>query len=1731
MATYSEADVLMRKLKPIIDREIETSPIIRSAIKARKAVVQEAPDTEKHTIAVKFLPDLFDKKATALTFPYNPSLSASDLEKGKVVFVFYYQSLSNGVVMQNATWTAGGTGGGSGSAVRSVNGMTGDVKLTASDLGIASWAQAENKPTYSWSEITGKPTIPSADDFVTLDTKQTITGDKTFKSDNGILVEPSANSSIYSTLVPEALLFNWYKDGGAQEQTIYGMNGISHNEGSSSKEYRFPAESGTLALLSDIPTIPSIDEFVTLGTTQTITGKKTFKGDNGILVEPSANSSIYSTLVPEALLFNWYKDGGAQEQTIYGMNGISHNEGSSSKEYRFPAESGTLALLSDIPTIPSIDEFVTLGTTQTITGKKTFKGEFWVMTDNKPIEFHSESGSMLIDVDDFSIGSNKEIELISLGNFDFSSKNGWRINKSYGTEGQVLTSHGEASSPTWETPSGVIGDDFVKKTGDDMTGNLVFSPDGHIELNGYNIKTEINYGSITFNGHHLDFPYKSGTILVEGDLPDLSNYVTIDTQQTIEAEKTFTKSVSFTNLVKVWGEGIMIDNDYDVPTSHIFSDRIERDWENGIKNLYFPYKEGTLLVDTDLENYVTLNTNQTINGQKTFNEKTYFQQRIVVYDDNDIDAVYGGTAITWDGRNTLTFPDKSGTFALLSDVPSTDNFVKKTGDTMTGNIVRLAPIAELSTAAFTVSIANVGNTQYGFNQIRHSGGGLDDYTINLPTKGGTLLLEGDIIADDVYYYAEQPGGGGQVQLSVQSALDEVYRVLKNCVMIEGAQDIKGKKTFLTSIEIKGTGDKLGLIEFSSEKSGGIDNTFDGHAFSGWANGQLHHTVVLPATSGTIARIEDIPDTSNFVTLNTEQLIIAAKHFGLNENNNTTIVNSGVTGRLPQIQSKIQGTQYNLTIPKKSGTILLDTDMSSFVTIDGEQSIGGQKTFSLPIMVGQTEYGPNSIKAFFGTAHQEGKQYTYTFPEKGGQIALTTDIPNLYVQNSGSGNAVTAITASGHTLIVTKGTTFLLKSDLTWGNVTGKPTFADVATSGSYNDLKDKPTFPSTDGFVKKSGDTMTGLLDIKASENVGLMVERSVSSKNVYVALGSDDVRGSGEITIGASGSGVYTKYQENGIVRKATSSSSEYVLTYPTSGGQLALTTDIKTYTLPQATSGALGGIKIGATGLSSKQYAVQLNSSGQAYVSVPWTDNDTHNTAYLYLASSSTATSQTSGSISNPYMNLVDGGSRRTSIQLVGGTGVTVSASGTSSTSRTVTISGFSGNYNDLTNKPSLDSFVTTDTSQTISGEKTFSKAIRIGSTQYSANSISLSPAATFTFPTASGTLAVKESFAKVATSGSYNDLKDKPTFPSTDNFVTLDTNQTITETKIFASNISFQKEIFVAGGVASYQDHAGTPSSTNHLATYLHDSIDRWTSTSSSNHYVYNFPNKSGTFLVDGDLKDFHASSDISLTSDTGNVLLTASGDVRIEAGSQISFDSTGGWQVGGDCGTAGQVLTSHGDTSPPRWETPKSGNIYSAGTGISISLSNIISTKAASSSASGHVTTSSQTFAGRKTFNGGINIPSGATIQLNGSSGTAGYVLTSNGTSSAPSWQAPSVGGVKMQAINDEILNGEEVEYNFGDYYDNFYLSATISATPGSDVSEFYVDAGYGYNPVSLPSSGGVYQSWVNMKFFRIGGSYYFGLNRVDGAYYPFATTGSTIKICLRDKGSTYGIEINGVAFTY
>ena len=119
--------------------------------------------------------------------------------------------------------------------------------------------------------------------------------------------------------------------------------------------------------------------------------------------------------------------------------------------------------------------------------------------------------------------------------------------------------------------------------------------------------------------------------------------------------------------------------------------------------------------------------------------------------------------------------------------------------------------------------------------------------------------------------------------------------------------------------------------------------------------------------------------------------------------------------------------------------------------------------------------------------------------------------------------------------------------VTWSTITGKPSFATVATSGNYNDLSNKPTIPTklpTPNVLTFTG-AVTGTWD-------------GSSAKTVNIPSGSS--------------------------------------------------------YTLPLASNNTRGGIKLssstqggtpnGITTTSGRTYAVQVNSSEQAVVNVPWTD-----------------------------------------------------------------------------------------------------------------------------------------------------------------------------------------------------------------------------------------------------------------------------------------------------------------------------------------------------------------------------------------------------------------------------------------------------------------------------------------------------------------------------------------------
>ena len=106
---------------------------------------------------------------------------------------------------------------------------------------------------------------------------------------------------------------------------------------------------------------------------------------------------------------------------------------------------------------------------------------------------------------------------------------------------------------------------------------------------------------------------------------------------------------------------------------------------------------------------------------------------------------------------------------------------------------------------------------------------------------------------------------------------------------------------------------------------------------------------------------------------------------------------------------------------------------------------------------------------------------------------------------------------------------------TWGSITGKPTFATVATSGSYNDLTNKPTIPSLSGYATQNWVT-----------NQGYLTSIPAATSSTY-----------GGIQIG------YTTSGRNYAVQLSNGKAYVYVPW---------------TNSLPTATSSVLGGVKIGS-------------------------------------------------------------------------------------------------------------------------------------------------------------------------------------------------------------------------------------------------------------------------------------------------------------------------------------------------------------------------------------------------------------------------------------------------------------------------------------------------------------------------------------------------------------------------
>lgn len=132
-------------------------------------------------------------------------------------------------------------------------------------------------------------------------------------------------------------------------------------------------------------------------------------------------------------------------------------------------------------------------------------------------------------------------------------------------------------------------------------------------------------------------------------------------------------------------------------------------------------------------------------------------------------------------------------------------------------------------------------------------------------------------------------------------------------------------------------------------------------------------------------------------------------------------------------------------------------------------------------------------------------------------AMSLTIQEGDVVQIGSGGPMYFCVSESASTFATKFKEFTAGSatSVPWSGVTGKPTFATVATSGSYNDLTNKPTIPSLLGYATQNWVTSHGYLTsiptasssvlggVKVGSNITLSSGTiSLSKSNVTSALG-----------------------------------------------------------------------------------------------------------------------------------------------------------------------------------------------------------------------------------------------------------------------------------------------------------------------------------------------------------------------------------------------------------------------------------------------------------------------------------------------------------------------------------------------------------------------------------------------------------------------------------------------------
>ena len=172
----------------------------------------------------------------------------------------------------------------------------------------------------------------------------------------------------------------------------------------------------------------------------------------------------------------------------------------------------------------------------------------------------------------------------------------------------------------------------------------------------------------------------------------------------------------------------------------------------------------------------------------------------------------------------------------------------------------------------------------------------------------------------------------------------------------------------------------------------------------------------------------------------------------NETNRATGIESGLRNDLTSLQT---------TVSTKQDTLVSGTNIK---TVNGQTILGsGDLSIEIPRVTIDAELNDTSTNPVQNKVINAALATKQNVLSAGSNISISGTTISATVPTN-----ISQLTNDSGYITSTALAPYLLTSNFTWANMPDKPTLSTVATSGSYNDLTDKPAIPSLSGYATET---------------------------------------------------------------------------------------------------------------------------------------------------------------------------------------------------------------------------------------------------------------------------------------------------------------------------------------------------------------------------------------------------------------------------------------------------------------------------------------------------------------------------------------------------------------------------------------------------------------------------------------------------------------------------------------